>query len=66
MYKLKVKCSCGASLELEFDRHLSITVSSAYDKFLKAHVKCREYFHSDTDPIAADPDVLNRLDELNI
>lgn len=65
MYTLKVTCSCGAVLELEFDRHISITASGAYDRFLKAHENCIDCKCDKGDPLAADPDTLNRLDEMN-
>lgn len=65
MYKLRVTCSCGATLELEFDTSITITASSAYDKFLKAHENCRGY-SSVTNVTNTDSQERQRLDELDM
>ena len=60
MNKIKVKCNCGATLELDYDDRNSVISKSMFDKFLKMHNSC--LINDEGDPLAADPDWLERLD----
>lgn len=65
MYTVRISCSCGATFEMEFDLNMTSRTESMCQQFLEAHKDCCKYIHSDSgDPIAAEIDVLKRLDEL--
>ena len=60
MNRIKVKCSCGATLEMDYDKGNSIISKSIFDKFLEMHNSC--LINDEGDPLAADPDWLERID----
>lgn len=66
MYTIRISCSCGATFEMDFDLNVTFMTESMYQHFLKTHKDCCMHIHSNSgDPLAADPNILNRLDEMN-
>lgn len=66
MNHFKITCSCGATFELKYETNLCEYAESMFRKFMSEHTKCllTDMMNDDCgDPLAADPDLLNRLDE---